>query len=160
MKKRWVVSGFIALLVVVLVPWLASIWLANQIAQRHFGPDPCWFVHAVPDSSPPRLMPGPRGFYVPNPLRQVNRRFVGLGVKDFEVFTPHFAAAALDSQGRPALWGWSYRSLDFWSLSAADQAGAFYDTYTHPEAILAACPDLQHASAAYAAQEGVHGGVP
>jgi hypothetical protein len=142
MRLRWIVSGFFVLLV--LGPWLGAIWRANKIAQRNFGPAPCWFVHAVPSSSPPRLMPGPRGAYVPNPFRQLNRRFVGLGVEDFEVFTPHFAVAALDSKGRPTLWGWSYWNLDFWSLSDADQAGAFYDTYTNPKAIFDACPHLRN----------------
>jgi hypothetical protein len=153
--KSWIVrTGFVVLLLV-LISWFAIIWHANQIARHNFGPEPCWFVHAVPDRSPPRLMPGPRGFHLPNPLRQINRRFIGLGVKDPEVLAPHFAVAALDHRGRPTLWGWSYWTLDFWSLSAADDASAFYDSYTDREAILAACPRLPHASPAYTGQRGL-----
>lgn len=152
MTRGWIGWGFVGVPILALLLWLAMILRANQIAEHNFGPVPCWFVQWVPDRSPPRLMPGPQGFYLPNPFRQINRRFVGVGVKDPEVLAPHFAVAALDHQGRPALWGWSYGKLDFWSLAAADEASGFYDSYTDAGAILAACPHLPRASAVYSGQ--------
>ncbi len=73
----------------------------------------------------PGLLPGPKGIYVPNPLRQLNRRFLGLGLDEASVYAPHFAVAALDADGRPALWGWSYRDWDFWSISEKAQSRRF-----------------------------------
>lgn len=134
-------SGIFAIL---LLAWLAEIVVANQIAQRDFSSNPCWFV---PEDHPvliPNLVAGPRGIYVPNPLRQVNRRFIGLGLRDPAVHAPHFAVAALDADGRPAVWGWSYWKMDFWSLTDKSQSrrfGALHD-FISEEEIRAGCPAL------------------
>ena len=138
---RGVILGVI---VVVALLWGAVIWRANQIARRDFGPNPCWFVQEAPAGDPQNLAPGPRGTYLPNPLRQINRRFIGIGVEDPQVRVPHFALAARNPDGQPALWGWSYLGWQFWSLQEADEnaPSAFYDSFTDAQAILAACPDL------------------
>ncbi|MCK4207588.1 hypothetical protein J3U99_22835 [Brucella pituitosa] len=135
-------SGIIAILSLI---WLAEIVVANQIAQRDFGPEPCWFIQEDRPINMPELIAGPHGIYVPNPLRQINRRFVGLGLSDPEVLAPHFAVAALDAKGRPALWGWSYHNMGFWPLSEVKIGGNLTPgtgTFTSGEAIRAACPTL------------------
>lgn len=93
----------------------------------------------------PGLLLGPKGIYVPNPLRQLNRRFVGLGLDETSVYAPHFAVAALDADGRPELWGWSYRDWDFWSISEKTQSRRFgaLDDFIGEEKIRAACPSLK-----------------
>lgn len=144
MMKRLtlIFSGIIAIL---LLAWLAETVVANQIAQRDFSPEPCWFIQEDRPINWPELVAGPQGIYVPNPLRQINRRFVGLALSDPEVLAPHFAVAALDAKGRPALWGWSYRKMDFWSLSEVKIGGNLNPgtgTFTTGEAIRAACPTL------------------
>ena len=92
--------------------WLFQIASANRIAKRDFAPEACWFVQEKQPHSLPELVFGSSGFYVPNPLRQINRRFIGFGMEDANVRAPHFAIASLDREGRPALWGWSYSGLD------------------------------------------------
>ncbi|MGH6763589.1 MAG: hypothetical protein ACRECW_18595 [Phyllobacterium sp.] len=136
-----IISGIVALFSLV---WLAEIVVANQIAQRDFSSEPCWFIQEDRPINMPELVAGPQGIYVPNPLRQINRRFIGLGLSDPEVLAPHFAVAALDAKGRPALWGWSYRKIDFWSLTEKSQSrrtGPLAD-FISEEAIRAACPTL------------------
>lgn len=133
-------SGIIAILSLI---WLTEIVVANQIAQRDFSPTPCWFV---PEDHPvliPNLVAGPRGFYVPNPLRQINRRYIGLGLREPQVHAPHFAVAALDADGRPTLWGWSYSNMDFWRLDMAQSRGRpGLAEFITEDAMLAACPEL------------------
>lgn len=146
MMSRGMVLAIIRDSLLVGLGWLYEIRRANVIAQRDFGPNPCWFVHRLPAGDPQHLVAGPRGFYLPNPLRQLNRRFVGFGIDDPQVLALHFAVAARDADGTPGLWGWSYRERAFWSLRATgrDQQSAFYDT-TDPDTLLAACPDLPNA---------------
>ncbi|MFB8342423.1 hypothetical protein ACWGNA_26965 [Brucella cytisi] len=139
-RSVFVLSGIVA---VFLLVWLAEIVAANQIARRDFSSNPCWFV---PEARPvliPKLVAGPRGLYVPDPLRQINRRYVGLGLRDPAVRAPHFAVAALDGKGPPALWGWSYLNRDFWQLDMAQSRGApGLAEFITEDAMLAACPDL------------------
>jgi hypothetical protein len=125
--------------------WTGEIFRANRIAREKFGPSPCWFVQRANGRFPPLMAPGPRGFYLPNPLQQFNRRWLGLFIEDPAVLAPHFAVAARDARGDPALWGWSYRNRDFWSLRKPGGRlghGGADDFFTDPEQILAACPDL------------------
>ena len=135
------------LALVVLVPlgfWVFQIATANRIAKRDFGPAPCWFVQEDRPQNLPELVAGPSGFYVPNPLRQLNRRYIHLGIDDANVYAPHFAIAALDREGRPALWGWSYRKRDFWPISKDSWSrGGYLADFASEETILAACPDLK-----------------
>ena len=124
--------------------WLFQIVIANRIAARDFGPDACWFVQEDRPHNLPELVAGPSGFYVPSPLRQINRRFIGIGIEDRNVRAPHFAIAALDRDGRPALWGWSYRQRDFWPISKdAWSRGGYLADFASEEAIRTACPDLK-----------------
>ncbi|MFV0477090.1 MAG: hypothetical protein ACK5ME_04545 [Parahaliea sp.] len=59
------------------------------------------------------------------------------------VSAPHFAIAALDSEGRPALWGWSYRQWDFWPVSRiAFSRNGYLADFISEEGIRNACPDL------------------
>lgn len=146
MKMRWIILGIVLLLVVVALVWMAEIWRANRIAQRDFGPKPCWFVQKPEADDPPGLVAGPRGFYMPNPFRQMNRRFLRLGA-DPGVTPLHFAVAALDAEGEPNLWAWSYRERRFWELpkAGAQSSNGFYNP-GYAEEILAACPDLPRAA--------------
>jgi hypothetical protein len=144
---RAVILGGIALLVLVVgLIWLSEMLRANKIARRDFGPVPCWFVQKESGQSPPGLMPGPRGFYLPNPFQQLNRRFIGLGVADSEVLALHFAVSARDASGAPNLWGWSYRERRFFALPLPGEqsSNGFYNAIESQE-ILAACPDLPDA---------------
>lgn len=145
MMSRGKVLAIICGSLLVGLGWLYEIGRANVIAQRDFGPTPCWFVQKASPDDPPGLVAGPRGFYMPNPMRQINRKFLLIG-GDPGVAAPHFAVAARDADGTPGLWGWSYRERAFWSLRAAgrDQQSAFYDT-SDPDTLLAACPDLPNA---------------
>ena len=142
MKRRWFLWVGAAALVLTSLIWLAEIWRANRLAQRDFGPNPCWFVQKPDADDPPGLVAGQGGFYLPNPLRQLNRRFLRLGA-DPGVTPLHFAVAALDAEGTPNLWGWSYRARHFWALPKAG-AQASNGSYNpgYAEAIRAACPDL------------------
>lgn len=129
-----------------LLIWTVEIVMANQIAQRDFASNPCWFVQEDRPINMPELVAGPQGIYVPNPLRQINRRFVGLGLSDPEVTAPHFAVATLDVKGRPTLWGWSYRNRDFWPLSEMTLGRGTLSPgtggFTDGDVIRAACPTL------------------
>jgi hypothetical protein len=142
---RWVFLGIFVVLAVLALFWLFEIWRANRIAQRDFGPTPCWFVQKASADDPPSLVAGPRGFYVPNPLRQLNRRFLRLG-GDPGVAALHFAVAARDGEGVPNLWAWSYRERRFWELPKAgtQSDNGFYNA-GYAEEILAACTDLPQA---------------
>lgn len=146
MKMRWIILGLVLLVLLLLALWLAEIWRANRIAQRDFGPVPCWFVQKASGRMPPGLVPGPRGFYVPNPLQQINRRLIGLGVEDSEVLPLHFAVAARMADGTPNLWAWSYRERRFFALPPPGEqsSNGFYNAIDSA-AILAACPDLPYA---------------
>ncbi|OIS94244.1 hypothetical protein [Brucella cytisi] len=135
-RSVFVLSGIVA---VFLLVWLAEI----VAAKRDFNSNPCWFV---PEARPvliPKLVAGPRGLNVPDPLRQINHCNVGLGLRDPAAHAPHFAVAALDGKGRPALWGWSYLNRDFWQLDMAQSRGApGLAEFITEDAMLAACPDL------------------
>ncbi len=129
---------------VFLLAWLAEIVMANQIAQRDFHEKPCWFVQGDQPVKMPGLVAGPQGIYVPNLLRQLNRRFVGLGLDEPNLYGPHFAVATLDADGRPALWAWSYKKADFWPLSdKAQSRGGVLTDFVSEETLRTACPDLR-----------------
>ena len=145
MKLRWFKFSILAVILLILLVWIALIFIANRIAQRDFAATPCWFIQEDQPHNIPKLVPGPQGFYIPNPLRQLNRRFVGLGLDEPSIYAPHFAVAALDADGRAALWGWSYRKMDFWSISERAQSrriGRLVD-FISEEKIRAACPGLK-----------------
>lgn len=146
MKKRyWLIHCAMAFILICLIVWSIEIIVANRIAERDFADEPCWLVQTDRPIRFPRLVPGPKGSYIPNLLRQLNRRYVGLGVYDLQVRSPHFAVAGLDAKGRPALWGWSYLKMDFWSLTEKSQSrrsGPLTD-FISEEKIAAACPGLE-----------------
>lgn len=123
--------------------WLAGIVAANHIARRDFGPRPCWFVQEDRPLRLPRLVPGGQGILVPNPLRQINRAWLGLGLDEPGLRAPHFAVVGRDAEGAPALWGWSYRKFAFWPLHGPESA---LIEFASPEEIRAACPDLPPAA--------------
>ncbi len=105
--------------ILVLTPvslWYAQIATANWLAYRNFGSEPCWFGPEPHPVNLPELIPAAHGIYIPNPLTQINRRYIGFGVDDMNVHAPHFALATLDENGEVLLWGWSYRQWNFWSL--------------------------------------------
>ena len=145
MRTRRLLQAFLGGgLAVFLLLWVTLIVMANQIARRDFSRDPCWFIPEDNPASLPELVAGPKGIYVPNPIRQINRRFLGFGLDEPNVYAPHFAVAALDADGRPALWGWSFLNMDFWSISEKAQSrgnGSLADFATE-DAIRAACPSL------------------
>ena len=144
MKMKRLTLIFSGIIAILLLAWLAEIVMANQIAQRDFSSNPCWFIQEDRPVLTPGLVAGPQGFYIPNPLRQINRRFIGLGLNEPQVHGPHFAVAALDADGRPAVWGWSYLKMDFWSLTEKSQGrrtGALAD-FISEEEIRAGCPTL------------------
>jgi len=146
MKARWFVFSLLACIFLIILIWIAQIFIANRIAQREFSATPCWFVQEdLAYNRLPGLVAGPKGIYIPNPLRQINRRFLGFGLYETSVYAPHFAVAALDADGRPALWGWSYRTWDFWSISEKAQSRRFgaLNDFASEEEIRAACPNLK-----------------
>ena len=106
-KMYWLLFGVVAICLLAFALWFALIFQANRIARRDFSATPCWFVQERNPQNLPGLVAGPRGFYVPNPFRQLNRRFFGFGLDEPDSYAPHFAVAALDAEGRPALWAWS-----------------------------------------------------
>ena len=144
-RIRWFLFSLLTVICLSLLIWIVQIFVANRIAQRDFATTPCWFVQEDRPQNLPGLAPGPKGFYIPNPLRQLNRRFVGLYLDETSVYAPHFAVAALDADGRPALWGWSYRKMDFWSLTEKSQSRRTgpLATFISEKDIRAACPDLK-----------------
>lgn len=124
--------------------WLYIVFISNSIARHEFSAGPCWFVVEDRPINMPELVPGTRGIYIPNPLRQFDRRYSKIFVHDANVSAPHFAIAALDREGRAALWGWSYRQRDFWPISKdAWSRGGYLADFASEDAILAACPDLK-----------------
>ena len=144
MKIRRLIQVFLGLITVFLLFWIVQVVRAHQIAWRDFSENPCWFIPEDHPANMPELVAGPEGIYVPNPLRLINRRFIGFGLDEPNVYAPHFAVAVLDAEGRPALWGWSFRHMDFWSISDQAQSrgkGSLADFATE-EAIRAACPAL------------------
>ena len=144
MKTRRLIQAFLGITTVFLLLWITQILMANHIARRDFSQSPCWFVPEEQPSRMPKLVAGPSGMYIPNPFQQINRRFVGFGLNEPNLYAPHFAVAALDAEGRPALWGWSFLHMDFWSISEKAQSrgnGPLADFATEA-AIRAACPLL------------------
>ena len=144
MITRRVAQAFLGVMAVIVLIWTIEIVTANQIARRDFSQNPCWFVPEDNPANMPGLVPGPKGIYVLNPLRLINRRFIGFGLNDPNVHAPHFAVAALDTEGRPALWGWSFRNMDFWPLNAKAQSrgnGPLTD-FASEDAIRLHCPSL------------------
>lgn len=159
---RWGVAAICAVLILIGAVWLAEILRANTIARRDFGPNPCWLAQKDSPRLPPGLVVtgrkvaqtekgqtenglGKPGTYLPNPLQQLNRRILHIGVADTGVTALHFAVAARDAKGQPDIWAWSYRTRAFWSVREAAQDSAFYYSIDADE-ILAACPDLPTAA--------------
>lgn len=142
-SRYWLLFGVLAIGVLVFAVWILLILNANWIGRRDFSATPCWFVQENNPQNLPGLATGPRGFYMPNPFRQLNRRFFGFGLDEPNNYAPHFAVAVLDAEGRPALWAWSYRNNQFWPLSEVSQSrGGVVADFVDEATISAACPDL------------------
>ena len=92
----------------------AQVILANRAATRDFGPQICWLKQGRDVVNIRELEFATTGYFIPNPLMLFNRRFVGLGMEDPAVLSPHFALLAPDANGTLKVWGWSLRKRNFW----------------------------------------------
>lgn len=121
MRVRQAIFGFLVLL---LVPSLVGFlglsfvlpWALERAADRVTRGERCWFGHG-PDVVRIRDLQF-EGLEAPplRPLQQINRRFVGLGLTDPEVLSPHLMVLWVDAEGREQTAGWSYRTGSFWRM--------------------------------------------
>lgn len=140
---HWIVSGGIAMAGLLVMVRFVQILDANRIARRDLAAWPCWSVQEREPRALPGLAAGPRGFSVPNPLRQLTRRFFGFGQDAPALRAPQFAFATFDDEGRAARRAWRYRQNRFWSLSAVGQSrGGPIADFLDEQTIRDACPDL------------------
>lgn len=92
----------------------AQVILANRAATRDFGPQICWLKQGRDVVNIRELEFATTGYFIPNPLMLFNRRFIGMGMEDPAVFSPHFAVYAAGENGEFKVWGWSFRRSAFW----------------------------------------------
>lgn len=105
---------FIAIIGILCIGFLALVVLSNRAASREFGPDFCWLKQGRDVVNLRELEFATTGYFVPNPLTLINRRFLGIGMEDPGVKSPHFAVLAPNDAGDYVVWGWSFRTLSFW----------------------------------------------
>ncbi|MGB3469309.1 MAG: hypothetical protein WBA51_00635 [Erythrobacter sp.] len=111
---RNAVTFVIVILVVVGVLLAAQVILANRAAVRDFGPQVCWLKQGSDTVNLRQLEVTTTGYFIPDPLTLLNRRFLGLGMEDPAVLSPHFAVLAPSADGTLEIWGWSFRKRAFW----------------------------------------------
>ena len=105
----------VSLLVMVLMAagFAAEIALANRKAASTFDGPVCWLRQGEDRTNLKELELAPPGWFMPDPLGQLNRRIIGIGLDDPEVLSPHFAIMGF-VDGTPRLAAWSYRQMNFW----------------------------------------------
>ena len=92
----------------------AQVILANRVASRDFGPRVCWLKQGSDTVNLRQLEFATTGYFIPIPLTLLNRRFLGIGMEDPAVLSPHFAILAPNADGTLDIWGWSVRKRAFW----------------------------------------------
>lgn len=111
---RNVMTFVIVMLIVIGVLFAAQVILANRAAARDFGPRVCWLKQGSDTVNLRQLEFATTGYFIPNPLTLLNRRFLGIGMEDPAVLSPHFAVLAPNADGTLDIWGWSFRKRAFW----------------------------------------------
>ncbi|MBO6767351.1 MAG: hypothetical protein JJ901_03480 [Erythrobacter sp.] len=114
LEMRNAVTFVIVIVVVVGVLFAAQVILANRAAARDFGPRVCWLKQGSDTVNLRELEFSTTGYFIPNPLTLLNRRFLGLGMEDQAVLSPHFAVLAPSADGTLEIWAWSLRKRAFW----------------------------------------------
>lgn len=112
---RTALSIVIVLALLVGVVFGVQIVVANRSAPTVFGPNFCWLEQGDDITNIRTLRLAKQGSFIPNPVKQVNRRLFGIGLDDPEVLSPHFAILAFDETGAPRVAAWSYRQMSFWT---------------------------------------------
>lgn len=113
-KMRKVSTFVMIILVVIGVLFVAQVILANRAAARDFGPRVCWLKQGSDTVNLRQLEFATTGYFIPNPLTLLNRRFPGIGMEDPAVLSPHFAVLAPNADGTLDIWGWSFHERAFW----------------------------------------------
>ena len=125
---RSIMILFIAICAVVAALFAAQVVMANRTAARDFGPKLCWLKQGKDVVNLRQLEFATAGYFLPNPFTLLNRRFIGLGMEDPAVLSPHFAILAMNDEGAMEIWGWSFRKWGFWR----DDNGTI-DQFASPE---------------------------
>ena len=110
---RVVLWFFGAVIIALTVGFATQVIFANKAAPEVFGKDFCWLRQGPDVINIKELEFTPVQAFLPNPFQQLNRRYVGIGIDDPEVRSPHFAIMKITEDG-PRIAAWSYRDIAFW----------------------------------------------
>lgn len=110
---RVVLWFFGAVIIALCAGFAMQVIVANRAASSVFGKDFCWLRQGPDVMNIKELEFAPVQAFLPNPFQQLNRRYVGIGIDDPEVLSPHFAIMTIIEDG-PRIAAWSYRDMAFW----------------------------------------------